>query len=163
MAAILRLRLYAELQPARSGCLTLLLESDKILHMGILATSSVLYLCFWIGLALVFVGTAVGVILSFKKPVSTPATAKAKIKAAKAKVQDLAKEAVEAEQPPAPEAAEAAAPVESNAADADTLLKDAESLVDSLPEPLRFAGFVIVFGALLMSVAAVQIGGHSIF
>jgi hypothetical protein len=139
------------------------LNSYKIQDVGILAISGDLFACFWAGLTLVVAGTVVGLILSFDKPASTPATAKAKIKAAKVKVQDLVKEAVEAKKASATEAAGATAPAESNASDADTLLKDAESLIDSLPEPLRFAGFVIIFGALLMSVAAVQIGGHSIF
>jgi hypothetical protein len=37
------------------------------------------------------------------------------------------------------------------------------SLLGSLPEHLRFAGLLILVGALLMSVATVQFGGQSIF
>jgi hypothetical protein len=58
---------------------------------------------------------------------------------------------------------ESASTAEDKAEEVKSKLGEIGSLVGSLPEHLRFAGLLILIGAVLMSVATVQFGGQSIF
>jgi len=51
----------------------------------------------------------------------------------------------------------------SSAEAAKTALTQVGDLVGSLPENLRFAGLLVLIGAVLMSVATIQFGGTSLF
>ena len=46
---------------------------------------------------------------------------------------------------------------------AKSALEQVGSIVASLPENLRFAGLLVLVGAVLMSVATIQFGGTSLF
>ena len=125
-----------------------------------MATSAhiVAWTCFAIGLVLLLIGTAIGLVMSFRKQV---AAAKAKLRAAIVQVEALGATATQAANSDANPATATAAGAQ--AAGAKSALEDLNSLIASLPENLRFAGLLILVGALLMSVATVQFGGHSIF
>ena len=57
----------------------------------------------------------------------------------------------------------AAASAQTTAAEAKNTLEEIGGIVGALPENLRFAGLLILVGTVLMSVATVQFGGHSLF
>ncbi len=63
----------------------------------------------------------------------------------------------------ADDAASSAAGAAASNDTAKTKLEQIESLIGSLPEELRFAGFLILVGTVLMGVATIQFGGTSLF
>jgi hypothetical protein len=119
--------------------------------------------CFWAGVAMLVIGVAVGVIISFQEPPkAVTSVAKAKLKKATGKINSLQSLAVaEANSDEAKPASATTAAV--TATEAKDLLSDIEGLLAALPERLRFAGLLVLIGGALMSVALVQFGGHSIF
>lgn len=119
--------------------------------------------CFVIGAILLLAGAALGVYLGAKEPdAKTKEDIKKKADQAKTQIEQLTQQAVKAANTDAKDTAAATESKEKGDAAASTV-KDLEGLLKALPERLRFAGFLIIFGALLMSVATVQFGGHSIF
>lgn len=120
-------------------------------------------ICFVAGLVLVFAGAVIGLGISRKEAqTAAPEAVQKKLEDTKTKVKQLtatAKEAAEADGKDTVQAAKAG----SDGAAAESGIKDLEGLITALPQGLRFSGFLVLLGALLMSVATVQFGGHSIF
>lgn len=114
--------------------------------------STVAWACFIVGLALVVLGTLIGTIRSFWTP--TKGNADQKADEVKTKIEEL-KEGAEANT--------AQADAESTAEQAKKGVEQLQGIISALPEHLRFAGLLILVGALLMSVGTIQFGGISIF
>ncbi|HET9287130.1 MAG TPA: hypothetical protein VFO26_06185 [Gaiella sp.] len=62
-----------------------------------------------------------------------------------------------------PEATEAVAAAGASTEAASSALEQVQGIVAALPENLRFAGLLILVGAVLMGVATVQFGDVSLF
>jgi len=103
-------------------------------------------------------GLITGLILSFRK---VSEDVKKKVDDATAQLDELKGQAVAGVRMAADE--DTAKAVEEKADQVKSTLGEISSLVGSLPEHLRFAGLSVLVGAVLMSVATVQFGGHSIF
>lgn len=117
--------------------------------------------CFFIGAAMVVGGTLVGLVMSWKEAKSG-GSAKQKVNSALQSVKDLKDTAAKAAESTTaePQTADSA---KGKGAAAESALKEIEGIIGSLPERMRFVAMVVLIGALLMSVATVQFGGHSIF
>ncbi len=129
----------------------------------------VAWICFGIGAVFVLVGAGIGVRLSWlisSQP--SPVTAKgvgAKVEEAKENVEQLKTSAVNAAaaDPNSDAASKATSAAQQEGAKASGVLNEVAGIISALPERLRYAGFLVLIGALLMSVATVQFGGHPIF
>jgi hypothetical protein len=117
--------------------------------------------CFFIGAAMVVVGALVGLVMSWKE-LTTGGSAKQKVNGALKTVEALKDTATKAAESTTAEPATAHS-AEGKGAAAESALKEIEGIIGSLPERLRFGAMGVLIGALLMSVATVQFGGHSIF
>lgn len=119
--------------------------------------------CFGLGAVVFVIGCVLGVYIDWKE-IDGDASSNVKGKVVKAtkEVSDLTTKAVEAANTDGKNTDTASAAEATGTAVVSTM-KDVEGLLKTLPERLRFAGFLILIGALLMSVAAVQFGGHSVF
>jgi hypothetical protein len=125
----------------------------------------VMWTCFVVGVVLLLSGVVIGLYLTFTAAVTSTATsaqASGKVEQAKEAVETLMTTAVDAAQTPqtSPEAEKTAAVAGNTAKSA---LDEIGAIVSSLPENLRFAGLLVLVGTVLMSVATVQFGGHSLF
>jgi hypothetical protein len=124
----------------------------------------VAWVCFALGAVILLAGVVIGLILSFAKNpkhMSTK-TASKKIEEALLKVDALKSTALAAASEPTADTT-AANEATSQAGQLQSVLKEIGGILGSLPENLRFDGLLVLVGALLMSVATVQFGGHSIF
>lgn len=119
----------------------------------------VAWACFVVGIVLLFAGVAIGLGLTFWKRTQD---VRQKVEEAKGKVDQLKATAMSGSLKATPDH-DAAASAESVAADAQSTLEEIGGIVGALPENLRFAGLLILVGTVLMSVATVQFGGHSLF
>ena len=119
----------------------------------------VAWACFVVGIVLLFAGVAIGLGLTFWKRTQD---VRQKVEEAKGKVDQLKATAMSGSLKATPDQ-DAAASAESVAADAQSTLEEIGGIVGALPENLRFAGLLILVGTVLMSVATVQFGGHSLF
>jgi cell division protein FtsL len=122
----------------------------------------VAWICFIAGVVLLLAGVVIGLYLTFTKAKRDVEEVKKKVEEAKNHVDDLRASAVsgslrgEANE-------EAASAATAQAAAAKSTLEEISGIIGSLPENLRFAGLLVLVGVVLMSVATVQFGGHSIF
>jgi hypothetical protein len=119
----------------------------------------VAWACFVVGIVLLFAGVLIGLALTFWKRTQD---VKQKVEEAKDKVDQLKATAMSGSLKATADQ-EAAASAESMAAEAKSTLEEIGGIVGALPENLRFAGLLILVGTVLMSVATVQFGGHSLF
>jgi hypothetical protein len=124
----------------------------------------VAWACFIIGTVVLLAGVVIGLILSLTSSPQGGASAKdAKktVEDAQTKLDDFKTTAVAAakEQPSTDKAKE----LEKKSGALGSALEEVGGIVGSLPERLRFSGLLVLIGALLMSVATVQFGGHPIF
>jgi hypothetical protein len=119
----------------------------------------VAWVCFGFGALILLFGVVLALYLSFKK---TTQDVSAKVKDAETKVEQLKDTAVAGAENPAsdPGAATAAA---NKAGEVQSVLGEISGIVGSLPENLRFAGLLVLVGMVLMGVATVQFGGHTLF
>jgi hypothetical protein len=124
----------------------------------------VAWLCFGLGVLLLLAGAVIGLVLSFGKAPKgvTAKDATAKVEDAAAKVQTLKTTAVAGANNPTSDSTAAAA-ASTQADEVQSVLEEIGGIVSSLPESLRFAGLLVLIGTVLMGVATVQFGGHSIF
>jgi NAD/NADP transhydrogenase alpha subunit len=123
----------------------------------------VAWICFFVGLALLGIGTVLGLVISFKKVSGSDAKdVKQKVAQVKNQVIALQASAKEGFGVATTDASKAAAAQATGDA-ANSTLDEINSIIGSLPEQLRFAGLLILLGVALMSVATVQFGGTSIF
>ena len=127
----------------------------------------VAWISFGLGVAVLIAGVVVGLVTSLKK---APEATKQKIDEAKDKIDETKSNlaAAQAQAGAGGAAAAAGAPAAADAAAtsadaAKTALEQVGDIVGSLPENLRFAGLLVLIGAVLMSVATIQFGGTSIF
>lgn len=120
--------------------------------------------CFGLGVLILLTGVRIGLGLSFAKTKKgfSAKDAKAKVEDASAKVQALKTQAMTAALSPTSDSSAADA-ASSGANAVKGTLEDISSILSALPENLRFAGLLILIGTVLMSVATVQFGGHSLF
>jgi hypothetical protein len=131
--------------------------------LAVTNATAVGWLCFGLGAIVFLAGAALGLRLGWNEPSgATHAKAKAKLEQAQQKISQLTTTAVAAANKEGKDPV-AAAEASTTGASAADVVKDFEGLLKALPERLRFSGFLILVGALLMSVATVQFGGHSIF
>jgi hypothetical protein len=122
--------------------------------------------CFIVGGVILLVGAGFGALWSYTEPHTAVATAtgpekKEVAEAAKTSVEGLAKTAKEAAASTPNENQKEA--VEEKATAAQSAVQDLAAIVKALPERLRFWGFLMLIGALLMSVATIEFSGHPIF
>jgi hypothetical protein len=117
--------------------------------------------CFALGAILLVAGLVVGLEVN-RKEIGSAGSVKAKVNQAVSTVSNLTDKGVSAAETEGKDS-DAAKAVEETGKSAVDVVKDFEGLLKVLPERLRFAGFLILVGALLMSMATVQFGGHSIF
>lgn len=135
---------------------------------------AVAWICFVVGVVVLFGGVAVGLWTSFKYAPKKTREAKAKLDEASAKL-DRAKAHIEVSRSAAAasnlesmdaSATEAVVATEAAAQSTDeakSAFEQVQSIIASLPENLRFAGLLVLVGTLLMSVATIQFGGVSLF
>jgi hypothetical protein len=112
---------------------------------------AVAWICFVVGLILVSAGTAIGFYLTLFGP-------KKKVEEKTETVREQV-DALEAQAASPQAAPEAVATAEA----AKKTLDEIKGIIAALPENLRFAGLLILVGAVLMSVGTVQFGGISLF
>jgi hypothetical protein len=126
-----------------------------------LSTSAeiVAWICFGLGVLLVIGGVVLGLALSYPK---TVVDIRKKVEHAKARVDELLATAVATAGESAPNPG-AAASAGTQADAAKSTMEEITGILNALPEKLRFSGLLILVGTVLMSVATVQFGGHSIF
>jgi uncharacterized protein HemX len=141
--------------------------------IGTLSTSAkaVSWTCFGLGIALVVAGVVYGfVVIFWKQPQKAKQKAEQNANEAKATIDALANKGLVAAKTKGV-SVDAVGDIQQTRDEAkakvdeakDTVLGDIGSIIGSLPEALRFPGLMILVGTVLMSVAAVQFGGHSIF
>jgi hypothetical protein len=119
----------------------------------------VAWTCFVIGIVLLFAGVVIGFALSFRKATKD---VQERVMRLRGQVDDLRETAVTGSlRATADEGA--ASTAEAKAAEVKSTLDEISGIVGALPENLRFAGLLILVGTVLMSVATVQFGGHSLF
>jgi len=119
----------------------------------------VAWTCFVVGTVLLFVGVIIGFYVTFKKAGEHVQT---KVDEAKQRIEELKTAAVSAAQADSP-SQPAAAAAASTAEAAQSTLEELQGIIAALPEAMRFPGLLILVGTVLMSVATVQFGGHSLF
>jgi hypothetical protein len=121
------------------------------------------WICFGLGALTFAIGLGLGAWNGVKEAEkATRQQLKTKVDLAVGKVSDLTAKAVDAANAEGKDPAVAAAATATGAA-TEGAVKDIEGLLNVLPAPLRFAGFLMLVGAFVMSVGTVQFGGHSIF
>jgi hypothetical protein len=119
----------------------------------------VAWTCFVVGTVLLLVGVVIGFYVTFK---ATREHVTAKVDEARQKIDELKTTAVSAAR--SDSASEpAAAAAASTAEAAKGTLEQLQGVIAALPEATRFPGLLILVGTILMSVATVQFGGHSLF
>jgi predicted histidine transporter YuiF (NhaC family) len=119
----------------------------------------VAWTCFVVGTALLVVGVVIGFYVTFRTAREQVQT---KVDEAKRKVEELKTTAVAAARADSA-SAPAAAAAASTADSAKSTLEELQGIIAALPEAVRFPGLLILVGTVLMSVATVQFGGHSLF
>lgn len=122
------------------------------------------WVCLVLGVLLVVAGAGIGLYLNMSEPGRGGAggSAKDKISSALSKTVELKTEAKTAAASTTPEPEKAAA-ADTAASGIESVLKELDGMVGALPERLRFSGLLVLLGALLISVATVQFGGHAVF
>ena len=124
------------------------------------------WICFVLGALTFVVGLGVGSMGDVKEILkigsSTRGDVETKVASVSGNVSDLTTKAVGAAKTEGTDPDVATAAAEAGAAAKDAL-KDIAGLLNALAERLRFAGFLMLVGAFVMSVGTVQFGGTSIF
>jgi hypothetical protein len=119
--------------------------------------------CFVIGAALVVIGLLIGLYLTFRKTVQeTKQRLEEKANDVRRQINSLQTIAVDAASTAQANPAQATAATGAGEA-AKGSLEQIKDIIGSLPEAMRFPGLLILVGSVLMSVATIQFGGHSIF
>ena len=119
----------------------------------------VAWVCFVVGIGVLFSGIAIGLFLTFRK---TTRDVRKKVAEGKDKVDDLTT-AMTSTMRAGPGQETAAAAAASQANEVKGKFEEIGELVGSLPENLRFAGLLVLVGTVLMGVATVQFGGQQLF
>jgi hypothetical protein len=122
----------------------------------------VAWICFVAGVVLLLAGVVIGLYLTFAKAKRDVEEVKKKVEEAKSHVDDLRASAVSGSRRGEADE-ETASTATAQAEAAKSTLEEISGIIGSLPENLRFAGLLVLVGVVLMSVATVQFGGHSIF
>jgi hypothetical protein len=129
------------------------------------SAEAVAWVCFGLGVVILLAGVVIGLILGFAKVPKTDVSTKdanEKLAAALTHVGTLQKVGVDAAKESTTNEGKAEQATQAASA-AESALKEVQGIISALPERLRFSGLLVLIGALLMSVATVQFGGHSIF
>ena len=126
------------------------------------SANTVAWICFVAGLILLLAGVVIGLYLTFTKTKSDAEKARQKIEEASQHIDNLQASAVSASLKAEADPQQATT-AQTQAAAAKSALEGIGDIISSLPENLRFAGLLVLVGVVLMSVATVQFGGHSIF
>jgi FtsZ-interacting cell division protein ZipA len=135
---------------------------------------AVAWLCFVVGVIVLFGGVAIGLWTSFRKAPQTAEQAKAKLEEAHAKIDEaraqieesasaVAESNLESFTASAADATSAAEAAGASAEAAKSAFEQVQGIVAALPENLRFAGLLVLVGTVLMGVATIQFGGVSLF
>jgi flagellar basal body-associated protein FliL len=137
------------------------------------ARAVVAVICLIVGIVVLLAGVGIGLFLSFRQAAPPAQLDQAKqeldkaeqhVVTARAEIAGLGSRGLEAGG--APDTSKAAAATASAAASteaAKSAIEQIQGAIASLPENLRFAGLLVLVGAVLMSVATVQFGGTSLF
>ena len=126
------------------------------------------WVCLVVGILVLGTGVLIGVVTAGTQgTASTKLTeTKSKLDEAKTKL-DEATTRLDRAKEEGLEASGATAAVEAATASANdatrSALEQVQGIVGSLPEHLRFAGMLVLVGAVLISVATIQFGGVSLF
>jgi hypothetical protein len=136
------------------------------------------WICFGVGIVVLACGLVVGLWTALKRAPAAAATkaadAKAKLEDAQAKIteaqtriaqtsSDVRRGSLEDFTTAAPGATEALMAAGQSAEGAKTAFEQVEGIIASLPQNLRFAGLLVLVGAVLIGVATIQFGGVSLF
>jgi gas vesicle protein len=135
---------------------------------------AVAWLCFFVGVLVLFGGVAIGLWTSLRKAPRTAEEAKVKLDEARTKIDEakahieessaaVADSNLESFTASAADAAVAAEAAGESAAAAKSAFEQVQGIVAALPENLRFAGLLVLVGTVLMGVATIQFGGVSLF
>lgn len=135
---------------------------------------AVAWICFAVGVVVLFGGVAAGLWTSFRQVSQTTNAVKAKLDEARAKIDEAkghleastsaaAESNLESFTSSAAEATAAASAAGTSTEAARSALDQVQGIVAALPENLRFAGVLILVGTVLMGVATIQFGGVSLF
>lgn len=142
-------------------------DSRMTYLLTVTSAEAVGWICFVIGAIGVLTGGVFGVLWAMGEAHTTVAAASDKpkkeevVKAAKSAVAELSDTAkTAAKEAPSEDKANEAA---QKAGAAESAVADLAAIVKALPERLRFWGFLILIGGLLMSVATIEFSGHAIF
>jgi hypothetical protein len=126
------------------------------------------WICFFIGAAGVLAGGILGGLWAFGEAHTavaagedTPKKKEEVGKAARETVEKVSSTAELAAKSQPSKALEEKAKEDAKAA--QSTVADLAAIIKALPERLRFWGFLILIGGLLMSVATIEFNGHSIF
>jgi hypothetical protein len=124
-------------------------------YLAVTNAEAIGWLCFIVGTLLLLLGAAIGVVTSLRG-------ANEKIEQAKQKIDDV-KSQMRVAATPGLESTAAAGAASASADAAKSALEQVEGIIGSLPVNLRFAGVLVLIGAVLVSVATIQFGGVSLF
>jgi FtsZ-interacting cell division protein ZipA len=135
---------------------------------------AVAWICFVVGVVVLFGGMAIGLWTSFRQVPQKTTAARAKLEEASARIDEArahieesttaaADSNLESFTASAAEATTSAAAAGRSAEAAKSALEQVQGIVAALPENLRFAGVLILVGTVLMGVATIQFGGVSLF
>ena len=116
------------------------------------------WVCFVVGIVLVLLGAIIGVVTSLRDVAGKVDRAKQKIDETTAKLEVASTPGFESTA-----AAGTAQEASASASAAKSAMEQVQGIVGSLPVNLRFAGMLVLVGAVLMSVATIQFGGVSLF
>ena len=135
--------------------------------LGVSSAEVVGWVCFIIGAVGVLTGGVFGVLWARGEAHTTVAAASDKskkeeiVKGAKSAVAELSTTAKTAAKEAPSEGKEDEAAQKASAA--QSAVDELAAIIKALPERLRFWGFLILVGGLLMSVATIEFSGHAIF
>jgi hypothetical protein len=133
-----------------------------VLVVAVSNADAVGWVCLVVGLLVLLAGVGIGLVTSLR---TAPAAASGKIEEAKTKI-EATKSHIQEASATGLESTGGAASTEAATASAEaakSALEQVQGIVGSLPENLRFAGMLVLVGAVLMSVATIQFGGVSLF
>lgn len=119
---------------------------------------AVAWICFVVGIVLALLGATIGVVSSLRDAAGKVEKAKQKIDETHAKLEIASTPGFESTA-----AAGTAQEASASAAAAKSAIEQVQGIVGSLPVNVRFAGLLVLVGAVLMSVATIEFGGVSLF
>jgi methyl-accepting chemotaxis protein len=132
------------------------------------------WICLFVGIVVLSIGVAIGLLISRSDAAKTTDEAKTKLQEASSRIAEtkahleqttsaMAESNLESTGSSAADATNAAQAAGESTEAAQTALEQVQGIVGSLPEHLRFAGVLVLVGTVLLGVATIQFGGVALF